>query len=254
MKTRHSSIRSFIAIVLILAVTIGFAYDLYNIQIKNHDYYVSQNNAVKSYKVPIEPARGEIVDRNGNSLVTNRNGNSIILDAAYFPSKSDNIKRNAVIINLIHLFQKNAEEFVNHLPLALDNGNIVFTDDEEEITKMKSKDMFNLQKYATAQNCYDAMTEAYGLEAFDTETALQIGGIRYELTRLLFSIENPVVIAENVSNETVAAIKEDKEAYLGADVKVTSYREYTNPELAPHILGTVRKINAEEYAELKEMP
>lgn len=252
MKTRYSSIRSFFALILVLVVIIGFGYDLYSIQIRDHEFYVSQNNAVRTYTVSIEPARGDIVDRNGNSLVTNRNGNSIILDAAYFPPKSDNNQRNAVISNLIRLFNKNGEEAVNNLPLTIENGEIVFTDDEDEINKMKSKDIFNLQKYATAQNCFHALVEEYGLETFDKETALQIGAIRYELTRLMFSIENPVVIAEDVSNETVAAIKEDTASYLGANVKVTSYREYVNPELAPHILGTVRKINGDEYKELKD--
>lgn len=31
-----------------------------------------------------------------------------------------------------------------------------------------------------------------------------------------------------------------------------AYREYADSTLAPHILGTVRKINAGEYAELKD--
>lgn len=252
MKTRHSSIRTFLALVLVLAITAGFGYELYDIQIKNHDYYVSQNNAVRTYTVPIEPARGEIVDRNGNPLVTNRNGNSIILDAAVFPSKDENDKRNEIIINLLNLFEKNGEEAVNNLPLELYGDTVYFTDNEDEITKMKSKDMFNLQKYATAENCFNAMVEEYGLQGLDKATALKIGAVRYELTRLLFSIENPVIIAENVSNETVAAVKENTEAYRGANVKVTSYREYVNPELAPHILGTVRKINGDEYKELKD--
>lgn len=252
MKSRHSSIRSFVCILLVVAVIFGFGADLYTIQIKNHDYYISQNNAVKTYTVPIEATRGEIVDRNGNSLVTNRSGNSIILDAAYFPPKSENEKRNAIIINLLQLFRKNGEEWINNLPLTVDGGKIVFTDDEDEVTNMKSKNMFNLQKYATAENCFNAMVEEYGLQSFDKETALEIGAVRYELTRLSFSIENPVVIADDVSSETIAAIKEDQTSYLGANVKVTSYREYTNPELAPHILGTVRKINADEYEQLKD--
>lgn len=58
---------------------------------------------------------------------------------------------------------------------------------------MKSKDMFNLQSYATAQNCFDAMVEEYGLEKHSKAEALKIGGIRYELTRLLFSIEIPLL-------------------------------------------------------------
>ncbi|MCI6244507.1 MAG: hypothetical protein MR619_01200, partial [Eubacterium sp.] len=252
MRSRHFSIRSFTAVFLTLLVLCGFGYNLYDIQIVNEEYYKAQNNAVKTYTVSIEAARGEIVDRNGNSLVTNRQGNSIILDAAYFPSSKNNKERNEIILNLIRLFEANGEEYVNNLPLQLSGESVYFTDDEKAINTMKSKDMFNLQGYATAQNCFDAMVEKYSLEEYDKETALKIGGIRYELTRLLFSIENPVTIADDVSDETVAVIKEDKAKYLGADVKAVAYREYTDSTLAPHILGTVRKINAEEYSELKD--
>ena len=259
MKSRYKSVRAVVAIVLIVAVLCGFAYELYDIQITNHEYYAAQNNTVKTYTVPIEAARGEIVDRNGNPLVTNRQGNSIILDAAYFPSSKENDERNEIIVSLINLFRKNDEEYARNLPLKLDkSGNAVFItekddeDYEKEIKNLKSKDMLNLQDYATAQNCFDAMVEKYGLERYDKKTALEIGNIRYELTRLLFSVDNPVTIADDVSDETVAEIKENNSKYLGADVRVVAYREYADSTLAPHIIGTVRKINAEEYAELKD--
>ena len=96
------------------------------------------------------------------------------------------------------------------------------------------------------------MIEKYEIEGYDAQTALKIGNIRYELTRLLFSYENPVTIADDVSDETVAMIKEDRETYLGADVRIVAYREYVDSTIAPHILGTVRKINAEEYNERKD--
>lgn len=259
MKSRYKSLRAVVAIVLIVAVLCGFAYELYDIQIINHEYYAAQNNTVKTYTVPIEAARGEIVDRNGNPLVTNRQGNSIILDAAYFPSSEENDERNEIIVSLINLFRKNKEEYAHNLPLKLNkSGNAVFItekddeDYEKEIKNLKSKDMLNLQDYATAQNCFDAMVEKYGLERYDKKTALEIGNIRYELTRLLFSVDNPVTIADDVSDETVAEIKENNSKYLGADVRVVAYREYADSTLAPHIIGTVRKINAEEYAELKD--
>lgn len=252
MKSRHFSFRSLVAIILVFAVVGVFGYTLYDIQIVNGEYYKAQSNATRTYTVSIEAARGEIVDRNGNSLVSNRQGNSIILDAAYFPSRSDNEARNTIILNLINLFESNGEEYVNNLPLQIVNGEIAFTDDEDAVATMKSKDMFNLQSYATPQNCFDTMVEEYGLEQYDTETALKIGTIRYELTRLMFSIENPVTIADDVSDATVAEIKEDTVTYLGADVKAVAYREYADSTLAPHILGTIRKINAEEYAELKD--
>lgn len=257
MKLRYKSSRSTISLVLIIAIVLGFAIDLYKIQIRDNEYYAKQNNTVDTYIVPIEAARGEIVDRNGNSLVTNRQGNSIILNAVYFPSAKNNKQRNEIIYNLIKLFESNDEEFAQNLPLEYDkSGNIKFKKDgkniEQDIETMKSADMLNLQHYATAQNCYDAVMEKYEIEGYDKITALKIGNIRYELTRLLFSYENPVTIADDVSDETVAKIKEDKNTYLGADVQVVAYREYVDGSIAPHILGTVRKINAEEYEEKKD--
>lgn len=252
MRSRHFSLRSLTAIILVIALVCTFGYTLYDIQIVNGEYYRAQNSTLSTYTVTIEAARGEIVDRNGNPLVTNRQGNSIILDAAYFPSSEENDERNAIIMNLIELFEANGEEYVNNLPLVQSADGIAFTEDEDAVATMKSEDMFNLQSYATAQNCFDAMVEKYGLEGYDTATALKIGSIRYELTRLLFSIENPVTIADDVSDETVAAIKEDQQTYLGADVLAVAYREYADSTLAPHILGSVRKINAEEYAELRD--
>lgn len=253
MKFRYKSSRSAITLVLIFAIIFGFAVNLYQIQIRDNEYYTKQNNTVDTYVVPIEAARGEIVDRNGNSLVTNRQGNSIILNAVYFPSAKNNKERNEIIYNLIKLFESNNEEYAQNLPLEFNKvGNIQFTDDEQDIATMKSADMLNLQPYATAQNCYDAVMEKYEIEGYDKVTALKIGGIRYELTRLLFSYENPVTIADDVSDETVAKIKEDKNTYLGADVQVVAYREYVDGSIAPHLLGTVRKINAEEYEEKKD--
>lgn len=253
MKSRYKSSRSIIALILVLAVTFGFAAELFKIQIRDKEIYAAQNNTDKTYIVPIEAARGEIVDRNGNSLVTNRHGNSIVLNAVYFPSAENNEERNKIIYNLINLFEENGEEFVSNLPLKFNStGNIYFDGEEQDIATMKSADMLNLQPYATAQNCYDAVIEKYGIEGYDREMSLKIANIRYELTKLLFSYENPVTIADDVSDETVAKIKEDKNTYLGADVKVVAYREYVDSTVAPHILGTVRKINAEEYKEKKD--
>ncbi len=253
MKSKYKSSRSVIALVVMISIIFGFAVDLYKIQIRDNEYYTKRNNTVETYTVPIEAARGEIVDRNGNSLVTNRQGNSIILNAVYFPSSKDNQARNKIILNLIKLFESNGEEYVQNLPLKISSkGNVYFSGKKQDIENMKSADMLNLQPYATAQNCYDAVIEKYGIEGYDKKTSLKIANIRYELTRLLFSYENPVTIADDVSDETVAVIKEQKQAFLGADVRVVAYREYADSTIAPHILGTVRKINAEEYEEKKD--
>ena len=257
----YKSARTTVAILLVIAVMIGFAAELYDIQIRNNEYYAAQNNTVKTYTVSIEAARGEIVDRNGNPLVSNRQGNSVMLDAAYLPSGKDGKRRNETVYNLMQLFLKNGEEYAHNLPIKLKKGKVVFIDkkDDEDyetaIETMKSKDMFNLQPYATAQNCFDAMVEKYKLEnylkKYDIQTVMEMGNIHYELTRMLFDVSNPVTIADDVSDKTVAQIKENESVYRGADVRVVAYREYADSTIAPHIIGTVRKINAEEYERLK---
>lgn len=257
MKLRHKSARPVIALFMVALVVFGFGFKLFDIQIKNHDYFVKKNSTMQTYTVQIPAARGDIVDRNGNQLVTNRQGNSIILDATVFPSADDNEARNTIILNLINLFEKNGEEYVQHLPLQSNsNGQIGFLTnddlDEKDIATMKSENMLNLQPYATAQNCFDAVVEKYGLEKYDPITAIKIANIRYELTLMMFSYNTPVTIAEDVSQNTVAAVKDNTEMYKGANVRTVAYREYVDSTIAPHILGTVRKINAEEYEKYKD--
>ena len=63
----YKSGRTTFAFILIVLTIFGFIFELYDIQIKNHEFYAAQNNNVKTYTVPLQGARGEIVDRNGKA-------------------------------------------------------------------------------------------------------------------------------------------------------------------------------------------
>ena len=113
MKSKYKSGRSVFALIVVCLVIFSFAADLFNIQVKNNEYYAAQNNTESKYVVELEAAR------NGNALVTNKQGNSIILNAVFFPSQKDNKRRNEIIYNLIKLFEKNKEEYTQNLPLKI---------------------------------------------------------------------------------------------------------------------------------------
>ena len=66
MKSKYKSGRSVFALIVVCLVIFSFAADLFNIQVKNNEYYAAQNNTESKYVVELEAARGEIVDRNGN--------------------------------------------------------------------------------------------------------------------------------------------------------------------------------------------
>lgn len=246
--------RYFLLIGLCVAVFVLFAFALFSIQIVHGKDYSAAHDALSISNVTVEGARGQILDTNGNPLVTNRQSNSIIFDGSYFPSATKQSERNEIIISLINLLEKNKLEWINALPIKLDkNGNPVFIDDmENDISYLKSKDYLYLNDYATAQNCFDALVERYEVEDYKKSDQIKIIAVCYNMRKLLFTTDNPYVFAEDIPEEIIAYIKENSDFYRGVDVQIVTNREYIEGDLAPHILGYVDSINAEQYEEHKK--
>ena len=242
--------------VITMAVLLGIVFllffcTLFKIQIIDAKEYAAAGS-VSSRTAVIPATRGEILDRNGNPLVTNRQGNSVVFEASGFPTK--NAERNALIYSLIRLFEISKEEWTDNLPILMnERGVFVFEEDREyDIAVMKSRDMLNLNDYATAQNCMDALIDMFDLEEYNPSDARKIASVRYEMKRLAFSVSYPYTFAEDVSTKLVAKIMENSAYYRGVTAEIVSYREYADGTIAPHILGVVGAISAEEYAARKD--
>ena len=235
---------------LLGAIFLVFFCTLVKIQIVDAEQY-SAAGSISSRTSVIKAARGELLDRNGNPLVTNRQGNSIVFESTNFPK--DDGERNALIYSLIRLFEVNGEEWTDNLPILYENGVFRYEDDREyDIAVMKGRDLLNLNDYATPQNCMDALISMFHLEDYSASDARKIASVRYEMKRLAFSASYPYTFAEDVSTKLVAKIKENSAYYRGVTAEIVSYREYADGTIAPHILGTVGAISAEEYAERKD--
>lgn len=254
MHVKITAKRRIISVVVLLSFLVFFAFDLVKIQIIDGDKYDAASSSVSANTAPISAARGEIVDEQGKPLVFNDQGYSLIFEAAYFPSSSDNDGRNAIINSLIQLFESNSLEWTDNLPLIFDiNGAIAFKpDSEKEIKEMKSRDMLRLNDYATAQNCFDALISRYKLENYSPQDARKISSVRYEMDRIFFRIGNPYTFALDVPEDIISQIKENSAYFKGVDVQVVPVRKYANGMLAPHILGRIGAIDADEYAEKKD--
>ncbi len=251
MHAKITGKRRVIAVCIVLAFFVFFAFDLVKIQIIDGAEYDAASSAVSEKTATVAAARGEIVDRNGKKLVYNDQGYAIIFDHAYFPSK--NAERNKIILSLINLFEANSLEWIDNLPLVFDaNGSIVYKEDSENlISQMKSKDLLNLNEYATAQNCFDALIEKYDLQEYPAEQARKIASVRFEMTRLFFSVGYPYTFASDVPEAIVSLIKENGGFYQGVDLSVVPVRQYADGFLAPHVLGRIGAIDADEYKQLK---
>lgn len=255
MNEKKLAIRRIILPCILVAFIAVFVGVLIKVQLIDGEEYAGAVNTATQSTVPIKAARGEIVDRNGKPIVVNRQGYSIIFDYSYFPSKKENNERNSIIISLIRLFEQSGVEWTNDLPIVIDaSGGLVYkADSEKEIQVMKSKDMLNLNSYATAQNCYDAMVEEFGIDSsYSLRDGLKIAAVRYQMLLNGFGVSTPYTFAEDVDEVLVAKIKENSATFKGVDVQVVPYRKIVDGTLAAHIIGTVGKISAEEYAELKD--
>lgn len=251
-KKRFS--RTMVLNIVISIIFVSFLSVLIKIQIIDRDVYAAQNNFVSSYDVVVESARGDILDRNGNPLVTNRQGNSLVFNAAYFPSGKEQTKRNEIIYGLIKLFEQSGEAYIDTLPIKIDeNGNFVFeAERESDIEWLKSAEMLNLNSYATAKNCMDALIKRYELEKYSKEDARKIAAVCTQMKKGYFSKLYPYTFAKDVSTDLVSKVMENSHFYKGIEANVEAYREYIDGTIAPHIIGRVASISEKEFKNQKK--
>lgn len=237
--------RSIILAVIISVVFAFFTYRLAQMQLIEGESYLETAEKMTVKNVTITAARGEIRDRYGRALATNTVSYDVIFDKAFLPDE----KLNSTIEKLITLLGKADEEWIDNLPIT-ESEPFEFTDEETAVLVMKSK--LGLNTYATVQNCLDEMTERFELEGYSGDIKRKIMGIRYEMLRKEYSYNNNYVFAEDVSEHTIAIVKENNFILQGVDINVSSKREYLSGTSMPHIIGTISSIYDGEYADLKE--
>ena len=249
MKGAYSfKVRVTALVTVILFIISFFAADLFRIQVILGKKYASKNLYLSSANTHIQALRGEILDANGNALVYNVSSYSVYIDASYFPKSSMKAERNEIMLSLLNLFDENFVEYNQLTPLEIVNGEIVYKENSEAIrTFVFKKDFLNLNEYATAQNCFDALVEYYELEDMSTEDVLRLSSVYIAMKRADFSTNNPFTVAQNVPLSLVTYLKEQSRFYLGVETRVDTERAYYDGTIAPHIVGYYDAISAEEY-------
>lgn len=253
-KQPPKNVRGKVMLALMIGTFAVFTGVLVRMQIFDYNDYISAERAISTKQAVVNATRGDILDRNGIPLLTSREANTVVFEAAYFPPLSAQNERNRIIISLINLLEGEGEVWLDRLPIKLDGkGGVVFAENRKtDIEYLRSADMLDLNPYADAGLCMDALIERYGLQDYTLADARKIASVCYSMRRAVFSASNPYTFAEDVSLDTAARIKENSSFYRGVEIGVASCREYMDGTLAPHILGMVGAISAEEYQANKD--
>ena len=179
-------------------------------------------------------------------LVYNRAGYNVVFDAATLPSSG----LNDVIDRLADLLTLTGDAWTDNLPLSAQAPYDFLPDAESDVASLRSA--LGLAHYATARNCFDAMVSRYRLEGMTETRQRVVMGVRYSMEKADYSIATPFVFAEDVSATAVTALKETSFNYEGVDLREATFREYSDPSLAPHILGYVGLMSADEWEKVKD--
>lgn len=226
--------------------------------------YLQAAQQNSSTKVIVSAARGEIVDRNGVPFTRNKAVFDVELDYAFIEKGNE----NEVIYKLIKTFEALGEEWIDNLPISYTSPYFFKDGEDAAIARLKKK--VDVNEWATAENCMDAIYEIYdykfrkdkrykdgqvGIEYLDysEEYKRKIAGVRYEMITKDFSKNNSrYVFAEAVSPETVAIIEELSEDYPGVFIAERAERTYISGDVASHLIGAIGPIYAEEADAYKE--
>lgn len=239
--------RTQIGIGFIVAVFISLILYLVKIQIIDGAEYKAASENLAVSQMTIKASRGEILDTNGNPLVTNRQGYCLVFKYADFPSYKDQQARNQEINELIKLFEKNNAQWIDRLPIVYNKKGKLVVDKEKEaeFQYMVSENMLELEKgtKATPDECLDALIERYSLTGYGREEARKIASVCFGMKYLGFSVSTPYTFAEDVPGELVPVVLENSSIFKGVEEESVTYREYSNTTAFSHILGVVGSIS-----------
>lgn len=242
-------LRAVFFFVVILAMFALCAIDLMKIQIVDGADYLEKSKTTSQASQVISSPRGEIVDIKGNEIVSNKTGFNVVIEKAFFPS--DKAEMNRIICGIAEILDEDGVEWIDTLPISMDRPYTYLEARDSDIVKLRKT--IGVQHYATAGDCLTEMYKQYEIDDSYTERQKRIiAGVRYEMIMRSFSLSNRYTYAEDIPMDTVVKLKEAAYTLEGMDIVEEAVRIYAAGDVAPHLIGTVGAINAEEYEAKRE--
>ena len=219
------------------------------LQLVNSDSFKAQATNTTDYNFTVTAARGDIVDSAGRRIAASTTSYNVVLSKLLMGDED----LDAMLQRIVELLEAHGEKWNDSLLIGEPDaaGHYSFTAQADSTSDQKAlaamKDSLGLQQYATADDVMEKLVEDYKLESYPLHWQRVLGGIHYEMQQQAFSNVNNFVMAENVSEVTVATIKENSLTMPGVEIVETSTRSYDEGGIIPHVLGRVGKITAEKW-------
>lgn len=238
--SKYTLKRSTVLGFVIIAMAAVLIHRLFMLQIVNGEHYVQNFNLKTTKTRTLKSTRGNIYDYNGNVLASNELSYSITLEdnGSYDTTKERNLALNGEIYQIMKIVEEHGNFMNSDFRITLDeNGNFVFAAEGVTLSRFRAdvygrariEQMTPEEKSSSADKIMRDLAERFALFAYEKEAytpqecaryglheeltkaqQLTITIVRYHLHNTSFQKYMPVTVASDVSDDTVAAILENR--------------------------------------------
>ncbi len=218
---------------------------MFELQIVNGAEYREDSNTKLTREATIEAARGSILDRSGNVLVSTEMKFSLEM----YKSKTDDEQLNNSILLMTTILENNGNSYVDTFPISIEPFEYHFNSEEELITW---KDKYDIPETASAEEAFYLFRDKYNINNENPKEIRQILAIRYAISTIGYSTTRSIAISEEISRDAAVQLQENSQNLTGVNIVVEPVRVYHQGELASHIIGYASRISKENLDEFKK--
>lgn len=250
---------------------------LFGLQIINGESYVKDLSSSIQKDMSVAATRGRIFDKNGVLLAYNDLAYAVrISDSGKYNNNAEkNEKLNASIDKTLDIIEAKGDTYSNDFPIVYEDGQYVFNIKDNELLrflrdiygKRSISELSDEERNVTAQELFRQLCEKYEVvvasdssknqatvlsstvsflksqgymveaAGFSVDHALMIVNLRRYMSANSYNRYISFTIANEVSDETVAAILESSDDLTGVTVEEQYIRRYVDSVYCSQILG-----------------
>lgn len=263
---------------------------LFGLQIINGESYVKDLSSSIQKDMSVVATRGRIFDKNGVLLAYNDLAYAVrISDSGKYNNNAEkNEKLNASIDKTLDIIEAKGDTYSNDFPIVYEDGQYVFNIKDNELLrflrdiygKRSISELSDEERNVTAQELFRQLCEKYEVvvasdssknqatvlsstvsflksqgymveaAGFSVDHALMIVNLRRYMSANSYNRYISFTIANEVSDETVAAILESSDDLTGVTVEEQYIRRYVDSVYCSQILGYTGTVSTSELETL----
>lgn len=236
---------------------------IFNLQIINGDSYVSSLSDSIKKTTSVAATRGRIFDKNGVLLAYNEIAFAVkISDSGTYSSTTiKNNSINSAIEKTLTIIESKNDKFANDFQIVSDGaGGFAYTVSDNALLRFKRdtygartlSELTDEQRNSSANEMIDFLCNKYEInkDDYSVEHLLEIINLRVNMSANSYNRYVSFTIANEVSDDTVAAVLENSGELPGVIVEQQYVRRYVNSVYCSQVLGYTGTISTTELETL----